>query len=360
MTIVRSPSAAAGQGQEKCARKVLACVLLLATTAAAQVIPAGTSDTAFPIPEANASFLPDLQTFLRGEDPARFAEQFQSFVVSGCLGSTSVTLSHTPTACLAYPGGYRTTETGHILYVDNSTCWAIVTSSNFGDVTGPGPVTFTRVPSTHYAINCTDPNQPATPPNAVLAMKVTTAGGAITAVADARVLSPVSLVTAGDQGAGNAVPDCLSGSKLCAGTVTGGDLAPGSGVRTAVSAAMAQNVSAINNEQTFVTLPSMTTSGGRVLILPFAVLSLQVNGTGFGTINLRWKRDGVAVDTVDVSVQEINTSATQFPLAIPPFTDAPVAGPHVYTFTAVSPNANILISSINTANRGSVTALELP
>jgi len=35
------------------------------------------------VPAQNASFLADLQTFLKEEDGERFNEQFQTFVVSG-------------------------------------------------------------------------------------------------------------------------------------------------------------------------------------------------------------------------------------------------------------------------------------
>src|SRR5207244_270404 len=85
----------------------------------------GTSDTVEPVPGppfgVNATFLSDLQRFLRFEDGARFAEMFQGFVVKGCIGPVSPNLTHTPTGlagkCVAYPGGLRIVEAGSISYL---------------------------------------------------------------------------------------------------------------------------------------------------------------------------------------------------------------------------------------------------
>ena len=166
--------------------RTLAALLVWGSVACAQTIN--------PLPQAGATFLTDLQTFLANEDANRFAQMFQSFIVSGCVGPTSVTLSHAPTACTAYPGGYHVTEAGHIVFIDNSTCWAVVTSTTVGNVISPDSVTYIRVPSTHYAINCTNPTQSQVPPNAAFTEKVTTSSGAITAVTDIRNLSPIGLV----------------------------------------------------------------------------------------------------------------------------------------------------------------------
>src|SRR5690242_3955175 len=108
---------------------------LLAMLAVASAVYGGTSDTFDTVPQANASFQSDLQTFLRREDAERYHEQFASFIPQVCLGTSSASLTHTPTSCLGYPGGYRTTETGSITYPSNSTCWVLLHKDTTGNVT---------------------------------------------------------------------------------------------------------------------------------------------------------------------------------------------------------------------------------
>ena len=148
---------------------------------------AGTSDTSNTIPSSNSTFLADLQAFLRGEDAARFVEQFTSFVVSGCTHGTEAGLTGTPTTCIAYPGGYRATETGSIVYPDAETIYVIVNKLTTGNAG-----TYTRVAGTHYLIDSTSASEPTLPADSARLMTVTTAGGAITAVTDRRTLTPVT------------------------------------------------------------------------------------------------------------------------------------------------------------------------
>ena len=64
----------------------------------------GQAQTHTAVPAQNATFITDLQTFLRGEDAARYVEQFSGFVVSGGVDTTGGTITHSPTAITAYPG----------------------------------------------------------------------------------------------------------------------------------------------------------------------------------------------------------------------------------------------------------------
>ena len=159
--------------------------LLLLALVPAPTIQAATHET---VPSANFSFMPTLQTFLQNEDAARYADLYSSVVVSGGIHSTAAGLVGSPTALVAYLGGYYTTESGTITYPDESICHIIAhkdTTANQGS--------YTRVAGTHYLINCGAIATPALPPaipnvNSVLLMTVTTTGGAITAVVDRRPL----------------------------------------------------------------------------------------------------------------------------------------------------------------------------
>lgn len=167
-------------------RRALVLALLLGIAARAS---ASFPDLLNPVPTAGASFMGQLQTFLKNEDAQRFNEQFHGFVVSGCLGLTSAGLTHTPSSCIAYPGGYRSTETGSVTYSDASTCWTVIHKDVVGNLTTN--VTWTRTPGTHYLTNCTNIVLPTIPADTVLLMRVSTSGGAITAVDDLRVTWPV-------------------------------------------------------------------------------------------------------------------------------------------------------------------------
>src|SRR3990167_7555548 len=155
------------------------------------VVYATDPDTINTVPSANTSFLTDLQTFLREEDADRFAEQFSSFVVSGGTHSTVAGLVGTPASLIAYPNGGRITETGSITYPDNDTGWVIASRPTTGNLG-----TYTRVSGTHYLIDFASSSLPTLPTGTVQLMRVTTLGGAITAVADLRVLTPVSALLA--------------------------------------------------------------------------------------------------------------------------------------------------------------------
>ena len=165
-------------------RFALAIALLLALAA-----PAFAATQAHQtVPSATASFMTDLQNFLRVEDANRFTDQFTPFVVSGGIHATGAGLTGTPTALIAYPGGYYTTESAAITYPNNVTCWVVATPTTTWTLSGA----FSRVSGTKYAIECVSGTQPTAPANSVYLMKVTTVGGAITAVVDLRNLSPIT------------------------------------------------------------------------------------------------------------------------------------------------------------------------
>lgn len=152
-----------------------------------------TSTTKNTIPAAGASFLSDLQNFLREEDPDRFRDMFIGFIVSGGTHVTGAGLVHTPDSLTAYPGGHYITETGAITYPDSTThIWVICHKDTTTAVTD-----WTRVSGTHYLFrNTGSGTKPALPVvESAILMKVTTSGGAVTVVEDHRELAPVAELT---------------------------------------------------------------------------------------------------------------------------------------------------------------------
>ena len=139
------------------------------------------------LPTASSSFLSDTQTWMLQEEAERYADMFTPFVVSGGIHGTGAGLTATPSAIVAYPGGYYSTETAGITYQDNSTSWVVATYAIDSPLTG----SFARVAGTKYAVDAVSVAQPTAPSNSVYLMKVVTSGGAITAVTDLRTLTPI-------------------------------------------------------------------------------------------------------------------------------------------------------------------------
>lgn len=135
------------------------------------------------LPSAGSLFMETLLAFLSQEDAERFMLQFRGFVWAGGIHGTVAGLTGTPSALTAWPGGYYTTEAGSITYANASTTWVIADSGLTGNIGG-----YTRVAGTHYLTAVVDT---ALPTGTIRLMKVTTAGGAITAVEDQRQLSPL-------------------------------------------------------------------------------------------------------------------------------------------------------------------------
>lgn len=143
-------------------------------------------ETHFPLPVADASFLPTLTAFLTGEDAARFRDQFQDFVVTGGFHGPGAGLVGSPGATTAYCAGELVTETAGITYPNGASVWVIIDAATAGSRD-----TFTRVSGTHYLIDTTSVAEPILPTGAVWCMRVTTSGGAVTQTEDLRAMSAV-------------------------------------------------------------------------------------------------------------------------------------------------------------------------
>src|SRR5262245_19712826 len=159
-------------------RRLLVSLLILLFA-----VPSCAQQTHYIVPSTNLSFMSDLQTFLKSEDAARFADHFAGFVALGGIHSPG-SLTQSPSPLVAYPGGYDITETGSITYPDNSTCWVIAYKDTPSTV-----ASFTRAGSTHYLTNCAQLSQPTLPAGAVYLMKVVNASGAVSSVTDLPVSS---------------------------------------------------------------------------------------------------------------------------------------------------------------------------
>lgn len=156
------------------------------------------SNTIYPLTTLNptlptfggATYPGQLYNSLAKESAGRWYEQGWGNQVSiiananACLGTTGGSLTMTPVSCIAYNAGYRGTETGPITFPNNSACWAAMDENTTGN--NSGLPNFTRVPATHYLIDCIDSGQPSMVGDSQLLMKVTTSGGAITVVSDKR------------------------------------------------------------------------------------------------------------------------------------------------------------------------------
>lgn len=170
-------------------RKLLLLLLALSLFLPSRAFSAADEQTKNTVPASNASFVTDLQNFLKQEDAERYADMFSGFVVGGGTHGTPAGLTGTPSALTAYPGGFLVTETGSITYSDSETTWVIAHKNTTGNVG-----TFTRVSGTHYLTDNVSASKPTLPADSVWLMDVTTSGGSITTVTDLRSLTPVAEV----------------------------------------------------------------------------------------------------------------------------------------------------------------------
>lgn len=148
-------------------------------------------DVHYPYPDpASSLFYTQLIAFDEGNDPARFEDMFNEFVVTGMLhdvpspGSTTTD----PISGEAYSnaGAYILQESTTITYnLGNGTYWTLATGDD--ELVAAG---WTRQVGTHFMFKL-DGAEPAIPHDSVLLMKVTVAGGVITTVEDYRKLYPI-------------------------------------------------------------------------------------------------------------------------------------------------------------------------
>lgn len=171
-------------------KKLLSTLVVLSILIPFLALGAG-NETTYTVPSADASFLTDLQNFLRNEDAARQAEtEPGQIVVSGGTHSTSGTKTSAGFATTAYTtSGNRIVQAsaainyGTLGGADNDVCWTIASASALDNLDN-----FTRVTGTDYFVDCTSSLQPTLPADSVWLMRVTLAAAAISVVQDLRFL----------------------------------------------------------------------------------------------------------------------------------------------------------------------------
>ena len=266
----------------------------------------GQAQTHTAVPAQNATFITDLQTFLRDEDAARYVEQFSGFVVSGGVDTTGGTLTHTPTAITAYPGGYYTTETGSVTYVSNSTCYLIahrLTTGNLG--------TFQRQSGTHYLTDCTSPSKPALPSDSIWLAAVVTNGSSVITYTDLRTRVPYAgsypfaeLPSVGTRGRLALVTDINSGTlywdtgaawrQVTLNPMTfAGDLIVGgsSGAPTRLALGTANQILGVNSGATAHEYKSLTAGAGISVTSSTGTITLTATATSPAGSILLWPGD---------------------------------------------------------------------
>jgi hypothetical protein len=109
-------------------------------------------------------------------------------------------------------------------------------------------------------------------------------------------------------------------------------------------------------ETTIVTLPAITTRGGRVRLSGVWGVRVAFSTTAGGTVILRIKRNGSVLITVEIGV-EAGAVPQSIPLPAPAYTDTPAAGTWTYTITGQTDSASIELHT-GAGNTGQVSVEE--
>ena len=143
------------------------------------------------IPSADASMMSDLQTFLSDEsaDREQLYPNNNILILSGCIGATSASLSHTITECTGFPNGYYTYQaaTAHT-YDASKTTFVYLRDDTTRIITIAGAA-ITYDDNLVFASMTLGTSQPTPPTGCLSLMEITTNGTAITTVDDLRALN---------------------------------------------------------------------------------------------------------------------------------------------------------------------------
>jgi hypothetical protein len=293
---------------------------LLALLLAASAF-AGTPDPINPTPSTGSSFYSQLKKWINNEiyNQRREIGVGAYFVVCGCLDHAGPGLTHTPDSCIAYVAGYRVTETQAITYPDSSECCVVLEQGTVGDITAPDATLWTRVPNTHYMLNCTGGGQ--APLTGVHIFTTHTAGGSVVQVDDFRPLFPVDTADIAD------------------GAITPSKLAPNSSMANFLVAQVNfATFGPADGEVTMASFAPVTTRGGLVQISCTWGASIGFGpGSPAADFVLRLRRDGV-------EIQEIRTILSgvivEVPLPAPSLSDHPTtAGTYTYAISGELQNS---------------------
>lgn len=148
------------------------------------------------LPSSSATFMTDLQAFLRNELPQYATDYgFTPFVYSGGTAATSANLTHTIAGVTAFPGNYFVTQaaTAHT-YTASTRTYVYLRDDTARTVTIAAAV-ITYSTNLVYAEMAAGSAQPTTPAGCLPLMSVDTSGAAITAVTDLRTTAGVFVVS---------------------------------------------------------------------------------------------------------------------------------------------------------------------
>lgn len=134
------------------------------------------------VPDRNATFLADLQTFLQDEIGTHNFQRFAGTIIYGGHDTGAAGLAHTVNACLAFPDGYYVSAAAESkTYTDDTDTWVYVDQDDAATRT-VGGCNVTRGTEAHLLfVECaTAAPTPATPLGCIPLMKVAAAAGALT------------------------------------------------------------------------------------------------------------------------------------------------------------------------------------
>jgi hypothetical protein len=158
----------------------------------------------------------------------------------------------------------------------------------------------------------------------------------------------------------------ITGAQIATGTIGGTNIAPttintsnlvqGAAVNQFATASATTNLNFSTVETTLVTLPSITTRGGLVLLTGSLGLFLTQSGSSGSTITLRVKRTST-IYTVIFVVSNSNASTVITPIPTPLFIELPTPGTYTYTITGQSSSSAVTINTPPT-NAGAAFVME--
>lgn len=158
-------------------------ILILATSATFAA-----TQTANPLPEADANFMSDLQTFLSGENADTLKLIYGDHVIWGGIGSTAGILQHAISECFAFPEGYYTNQSAKSkTYTANTRTFVYIRYDDSVTAGVPG-ASVTTDEHFVYAEMAAASEMPTTPTGYCPLFYADTDGTSITAVTDLRRL----------------------------------------------------------------------------------------------------------------------------------------------------------------------------
>jgi hypothetical protein len=149
--------------------------------------------------------------------------------------------------------------------------------------------------------------------------------------------------------------NAVTSAKILDATIVGADLAPGAAVNGSVQANVNTAIGFGTTETTVVTLPSITTRGGRISISGSWSLIAVLTSSITSVITLRVKEDGATFYTLAYTVGTVINTRTIVP--VPLITRVPSSAAHVYTITAQSDDPSCQLATQG-ANAGIVYVIE--